>query len=194
MQKDERRISSDLRRVFRGFASTVSIVSVRGEDGNRGMTATAVSSVSMDPPSLLVVVNRSSGMYRTMLECKYFCINILGKEQIEHSHVFGGAAPMDERFEWGDWRLSSHDVPYLCEAQANIFCEKAHILDVGTHTIFVGTAYQMAIGDATSPLIYLNGAYYGVEHVSARPLGAALKGSLAPVNDTTRKDHHGRRL
>ncbi len=159
MPPDHNRISSDYRRALRGFAATVSIVSVRTAKGNAGITVTAVSSVSMEPPSLLVVVNAASSMHSSLVEASRFCINILGAEHVEHSRTFGTPMPMDERFEAGDWRLSADDVPYLCEAQANIFCEKAEAFTYGTHTVFVGRVYQLAIGDAICPLIYLNGRY-----------------------------------
>ncbi|WP_342132588.1 flavin reductase family protein [Hydrogenophaga sp. OTU3427] len=153
------RISSDYRRALRGFASTVCIVSARTAAGNCGITVTAVSSVSMDPPSLLVAVNESSSMHARLLEASHFCINILGAEQVQHSANFGSPLSMEERFEIGDWRLSADDVPYLCEAQANIFCKKADSPKFGTHSLFIGCVYQLAIGDEIAPLMYLNGKY-----------------------------------
>lgn len=184
MPPDHNRISSDYRRALRGFAATVSIVSVRTAKGNAGITVTAVSSVSMEPPSLLVAVNASSAVHASLAEASRFCINILGADHAEHSRTFGTPMPMDERFEAGDWRLSADDVPYLCEAQANIFCEKAESLTFGTHTVFVGRVYQLAIGDAISPLIYLNGRYLRLAESAAGHAtapGSAAGAAIVPV-------------
>ena len=181
MPPDHNRLSSDFRRALRGFAATVSIVSVRTAGGNAGITVTAVSSVSMDPPSLLVVVNAASTMHPPLAETSRFCINILGAEHVTHSQTFGTPMPMDERFEAGDWRLSADDVPYLCEAQANIFCEKAESFTFGTHTVFVGRVYQLAIGDAISPLIYLNGRYLRLADAAPDLERAAPRAAAEPA-------------
>ncbi|WP_296558894.1 flavin reductase family protein [Pigmentiphaga sp.] len=195
MSANENRISTDFRRALRGFAATVSIVSARDRAGNHGITVTAVSSVSMDPPSLLVVVNRSGGMHAALAEGERFCINILGTEQVEHSRLFGKSMPMGERFEHGDWRLSADDVPYLNEAQANIFCRRVSQLDVGTHTVFVGTVYRLAIGDAISPLIYLNGEYLGLDDEAGAGLVTASPPAAAAVRSSTSHPslHHAHR-
>lgn len=160
------RISDDYRRALRGFAATVSIVSSRTGLQNYGITVTAVSSVSMMPPSLLVAVNESSSIHKSLMASERFCINILGHEQAPHSKAFGTPLAMEDRFEFGDWRLSADDVPYLAEAQANIFCRKVDAHRYGTHSLFLGEVYQLAIGDEISPLIYLNGKYLSVQQLA----------------------------
>lgn len=160
------KISDDYRRALRGFAATVSIVSSRTGLQNFGITVTAVTSVSMMPPSLLVAVNENSSIHKSLLASECFCINLLGHEQAPHSRTFGTPLAMEDRFEFGDWRLSSDDVPYLAEAQANIFCRKADTHRFGTHSMFLGEVYQLAIGDDISPLIYLNGKYLSVQQLA----------------------------
>jgi len=160
------RISDDYRRALRGFAATVTIVSSRTGLHNFGITVTAVTSVSMMPPSLLIAVNASSSIHKSLLASERFCVNILGHEHEAHSRMFGSPQAMEDRFEFGDWRLSPDDVPYLAEAQANIFCRKVDTHAFGTHSIFLGEVYQLAIGDEISPLIYLNGKYLSVDRLT----------------------------
>ncbi len=162
-QDQAERIANDFRRVLRGFAATVNIVSSRDGFNNYGMTATAVTSVSMDPPSLLVAVNERSSMHPVLCTAPRFCINILGSGQARHSSVFGAPGPMAERFEFGDWRLSPDDVPYLADAQANIFCTRVDAHKFGTHSIVVGQVYQLAVGESYAPLVYLDGRYVSIE-------------------------------
>ncbi len=160
------KVSDDYRRALRGFAATVSIVSSRTGLQNFGITVTAVTSVSMMPPSLLVAVNESSSIHKSLLASERFCINLLGHEQAPHSRAFGTPLSMEDRFEFGDWRLSADDVPYLAEAQANIFCRKVDTHQFGTHSMFLGEVYQLAIGDDIAPLIYLNGKYLSVQQLA----------------------------
>lgn len=161
------RISDDFRRALRGFAATVSVISTRHARQNFGITVTAVSSVSMMPPSLLVAVNERSSIHAALQGASRFCVNILGHEQERHSQAFGTPLAMEDRFELGDWRLSGDDVPYLADAQANIFCEKVDTHRYGTHSLFIGQVVQLAIADNVSPLMYLNGKYLRVAQTQA---------------------------
>ncbi len=160
---DKSKIANDFRRVLRGFAATVNIVSTRDGFSNYGMTATSVTSVSMDPPSLLLAVNERSVIHPVLCKTDKFCINILGSGQSKYSTLFGTPCPMSERFEFGDWRLSPDDIPYLADAQANIFCNKVEAKKFGTHTILIGEVFQLAVGETFSPLVYLDGRYVSLE-------------------------------
>jgi flavin reductase (DIM6/NTAB) family NADH-FMN oxidoreductase RutF len=153
------RISDEYRRALRGFAATVTIVSSRTGMQNYGITVTAVTSVSMMPPSLLIAVNAKTSIHASLLESAAFCVNILGQEQQFQSQLFGSPNSLEDRFDQGDWRLSPDDVPYLADAQANIFCRKVDTHRFGTHSMFIGQVYQLAIGDDIAPLMYLNGNY-----------------------------------
>lgn len=159
-------VADDFRRVLRGFAATVNIVSTKQGYDNYGMTATAVTSVSMDPPSLLVAINERSSMHNIVCTVDYFCVNVLGSGQAKYSTLFGKPGPMQDRFEHGDWRLSPHDVPYLADAQANVFCKRVDSHKFGTHSIIIGEVVQVAIGQHYAPLVYLDGRYVSVENAS----------------------------
>ena len=153
------RISDEYRRALRGFAATVTIVSSRTGLQNYGITVTAVTSVSMMPPSLLIAVNEKTSIHPSLMAGTHFCVNLLGQEQQFQSQLFGSPASLEDRFDQGDWRLSPDDVPYLADAQANIFCRKVDTHRFGTHSLFIGQVYQLAIGDDIAPLMYLNGRY-----------------------------------
>ncbi len=120
----------------------------------------------MAAASLLVAVTDSCSIHKSLLASERFCINLLGHEQAPHSRAFGTPLSMEDRFEFGDWRLSADDVPYLAEAQANIFCRKVDTHQFGTHSMFLGEVYQLAIGDDIAPLIYLNGKYLSVQQLA----------------------------
>ena len=146
------------RSAMRRFTSTVTVITT-GQDGQRhGMTATAVSSVSMDPPSLLVCVNRSGRLFELLESCERFCVNVLHSEHVAVSRVF--AEPNSaERFTYGDWQTSAHGIPYLADAQVTVFCAKSLAVPYGSHCVFFGNVEDIKLRDDVAPLLYQNGSY-----------------------------------
>lgn len=152
-------IGTSFRAAMRRIASTVTIVTA--SDGNRrhGMTMTAVSSLSMEPPSMIVCVNQSSFLHDILVSARHFCVNVLKHDQAEVSTAFSGALPPEERFSVGEWLTHPAGMKYLGSAQANIVCHKVAAVPFGTHTIFIGTAQEVFLNDDTRPLLYRNAAY-----------------------------------
>jgi flavin reductase (DIM6/NTAB) family NADH-FMN oxidoreductase RutF len=152
-------ISASFRAAMRRIASTVTIVT--SSDGGRrhGMTMTAVSSLSIDPPSMIVCVNRSTFLYDILTSARHFCVNVLKHDQVEVSTAFSGAMPPEERFMVGNWAKHYAGVDYLATAQANIVCRKVAAVPFGTHTIFIGTAEEVALNEDDRPLLYRNAVY-----------------------------------
>ncbi len=144
---------------MRRIASTVTIITSSDHDRHHGMTVTAVTSVSMDPPSLLVCLNNRTRLHDIMGQARRFCVNVLHNEQAELSAAFSGALPPEERFERGAWRKAEDGLGFLEDAQANIFCRKVAAIPYGTHTIFIGEVVDVHLGEAVEPLIYQNATY-----------------------------------
>jgi flavin reductase (DIM6/NTAB) family NADH-FMN oxidoreductase RutF len=155
-------VSQLFRQAMRRFPAAVTVVTARGKvqgkDTDCGMTATAVTSLSMDPPSLLVCVNRNSSFHSIIEESDTFCVNVLREGQHQISSNFGGAKPADERFSEGDWR-EEQGLLYLADAQAAIFCKKGAVFMHSTHTIVVGEATGLILHDTVAPLLYVDGRY-----------------------------------
>lgn len=146
------------RLAMRCMAATVTIISTKRAGGQFGMTATSVVSVSMEPPSLLVCINRRASIHQPLIEAKAFCVNILSENQAEHCSIFSGASSGSDRFLFGTWG-EEVGLPYLDQAQANIFCVTDRQIDYGTHTIFIGRVHRARIAGHVSPLVYLNGGF-----------------------------------
>lgn len=151
--------SRQFRNVMRRFAATVSIISVGSGANCRGMTATSVASLSMEPPALLVCVNRSAAMRDCLDIGARFCVNVLNESQAELSDAFGGKAPGEKHFRIGGWQQCASGLPYLDTAQANVFCIVDELFEYATHTIFVGKVYHSRYHETINPLIYLDGNY-----------------------------------
>jgi flavin reductase (DIM6/NTAB) family NADH-FMN oxidoreductase RutF len=155
--------SDELRETFklalRRFPAAVSVITSADRDRRHGMTATAVTSLSLDPPSLIVCINQSTLLHDIMLLARRFCVNVLRREQAALSSAFSGAVPAEERFGLGNWMTSAEGVTYLADAQINIFCKKAAAVPYGTHTIFIGEAETVKVRDPIEPLIYQDATY-----------------------------------
>jgi flavin reductase (DIM6/NTAB) family NADH-FMN oxidoreductase RutF len=150
------------RSAMRRLASTVSVVTTRCGNDDFGMTASTVTSVSVHPPALLVCVNKSAAFHRAITSSDTFCVNILSAGHNEVSAAFSSGRAIKERFRVGNWLLDA-DIPYLKDAQANIFRGRANLFEHGTHSIIVGEVYQLMLNGAVSPLIYVDGRYAAVE-------------------------------
>jgi flavin reductase (DIM6/NTAB) family NADH-FMN oxidoreductase RutF len=103
-------LEGDFRKAMRSLASAVSIVSTAHDDRRFGMTATAVCSLSMQPPTLLVCVNQSTSLHHPLLSAGRFCINILHADQDELARTFGQKG-IEDRFANGNWQVDDRGVP-----------------------------------------------------------------------------------
>ncbi len=157
-------VSEDLVRDFKGAmrrrASTVTIITASDKDGRYGMAATAVSSVTTEPPTLLVCINRSASIHNPIAESERFCVNMLG---CEHQHLvptFSGAAKGESRFAEGEWDAGYGDLPCLDGALASVMCEVRHAVEYGSHTIFIGEVTHVRLPVSTTPLVYRDGGFF----------------------------------
>lgn len=151
--------AAGFRGAMRRLASGVAIVVARGEGAPVGMAATSITSLTMDPPAVLVCVNQAAGIHACLSPGCPISINILSRHQRDVSAAFGGAVARERRFEVGQWIMDDHDLPMLDEAQANLTCTIDSITPFGTHSIVVARVEAVRLSEAVDPLIYQDGAY-----------------------------------
>ncbi len=144
---------------MRRLASSVSVVSTTNGSDRHAMAATSVTSLSMDPPSLLVCVNKSTAMHEVLDEGVDFCINVLSQEQAEVSSACGGKLKGEERFTVGNWKEVDSGLPYLADAQSIVMLEQDGRYEYGSHTIFIGKVKEVKNSEEINPLIYVDGRY-----------------------------------
>ena len=145
---------------MRHVAATVYAVTTgRGAD-RFGILATAVSSLSFDPPSLLVCVNRSASLHDPLACADVFAVNILGQGNRNIAEQFM-RAPNEERFTVGDWQ-DVHGAPVLASAQSSVVCKRAHCHQFGTHSIFIGELIAAHHRDNAAPLTYYDRHYIDI--------------------------------
>jgi flavin reductase (DIM6/NTAB) family NADH-FMN oxidoreductase RutF len=114
-------IAAQTKLALRRLASAVAVVTCRDEQTRHAMTATAVNAMSMQPPSMIVCVNRSAAFHAAISRASDFAINILHRNQVEISMGCGGKARGEDRFDYGDWGEET-GVPVLTDAQARVVC------------------------------------------------------------------------
>ena len=151
---------SDFKAAMRRLAATVTIVSVRNGDQRHGMAATAVTSLTTDPPSLLACVNKSASIHDPIVESGGFCVNLLA---CEHHHLvptFSGKEKGEQRFAFGEWGVGDMDIPYLVGAQASIFCKVDKTVSYHSHTIFIGAVRRIQMTEDVAPLVYQDGGFF----------------------------------
>ena len=156
---DPAALLDDFRQAMRGVASTIHIVTLLVDGAPKGMTATAVSSLSMEPPSLLVCMNESVSMHGAMAGVEWFCVNVLCSRHVSVAKTFSDSRLRDVRFETGEWSIDDEHAPRLADAQAAMLCKRVGHHRFGTHSIFLGEVCKVWLHGAPDPLIYLDGAF-----------------------------------
>jgi flavin reductase len=155
------------RSAMRHVAATVYAVTTGHGGGRYGILATAVSSLSFDPPSLLVCVNRSASLHGPLASAEIFGVNVLGLGNRDVAEHFMSCSA-EERFAVGDWE-EVHGTPVLATAQSSFVCRRRHCHEFGTHTIFIGELIAANHRKNSAPLTYYDRHYVDIneapEHV-----------------------------
>jgi 4-nitrophenol 2-monooxygenase / 4-nitrocatechol 4-monooxygenase, reductase component len=149
------------RDVIGRFASGVTVITTTAEDGDdHGTTASAVSSLSMDPPMLLVCLNRTSDTRTAILESGVFGVNILAEHQGQVAYQF--ARKGQDKFAGVGIRRGRTGVPLVANALAHLECEVEETVTGGTHTVFLARVKEAA-GQEGAPLTYFRGRFGRLE-------------------------------
>ena len=151
-------IKDNFRLAMRRYIYSVSIMSNKDNaDNPNAITVSSVTSISMNPPSLLICINKSSRIHNSIELGSKFCINLLNNEQEDISNICSDEDMYDQRFKDKNWNLE--DIPFLQNAQANIFCKVDKLTSYHTHTIVIGLVEDAKYADEISTLTYVDGEY-----------------------------------
>ena len=150
--------TESFRDVLRNWASGVTVVTTRAGDKMHGMTVSAFTSVSLDPPLVLVCASQSSTTHGVIEEGGLFTVNILAAHQADISSVFASSKNEDSRLESVSWSVGETGAPLIDEALVCLECRVTSAHQEGSHTIYVGQVEAVHTTDA-EPLMYYQGAY-----------------------------------
>lgn len=150
------------RQVLGRFATGVTVVTVCKGDMLRGMTANAFSSVSLDPPLVLVSVDKKTDTHTLLMESDAFCVNILAEHRRDWSDWWAGKAPRDvDQFTDKPYTTKATGSPVLEDCLGYIDCKVWARYDGGDHTLFVGEVQEASINDDPNlkPLLFFASQY-----------------------------------
>lgn len=157
--------SAEFRSAMRSLAGGVSVISVgRGSDIS-GMTVTSVTSLSVEPATLLVSVNRLSSSFPLLQRYRAFGVNILTAEQLDIAERFAGKGGLKgaERFAGAEWVTRATGVPLLAGSLASIECDVEEVIERHSHAIVIGRVRDVLTSVPTTALTYWNGQYVAID-------------------------------
>lgn len=172
-QTEKISVRSDFRSAMSQAVTGVNIVTTDGPEGRYGLTVSAVSSVSAEPPMLLVCVNQKSVAGSAIEANGSFAINVLAAGQQSAAETFSGSDAHGQAYAFNDedWTTAVTKSPVLQGAVANFDCKIEAVIPAATHTIFIGRVQTTRACPGT-PLLYTSRSY-------GRPLRQAIQRSRA---------------
>jgi flavin reductase (DIM6/NTAB) family NADH-FMN oxidoreductase RutF len=178
--------ASDFRNAMRQLTGGVSVITAgKGRDIS-GMTVTSVSSLSVEPASLIVSLNRESSSWPLVKRYGFFGVSILTSDQIDIAERFTGKGGLKgaDRFTGAQWITQASGVPLLDGALAAIDCEVEDVIERHSHAIVIGRVLDVTVSARTAALAYWQGRYVAIDQDED---AAKLAEVSVPVRKTGRK-------
>ncbi len=149
--------SDDFRNALSRFASGVTVVTTCGTDGKQnGLTVSAFCSVSLEPPLVLICIEKAAAGNKVIADSMVFAVNILSDHQAPLSEHF--ASPIEDRMKTIDFTIGRLGLPIISDSLCTLECSVKHFYDGGDHTIFVGQVEYVEFRE-NDPLIYFRSGY-----------------------------------
>ena len=156
-------IKEDFRLALRELVYPVCVVSAHNDETkvNHAITVSSVTSLSFDPPSILVCINKDSRIHSSLKKDSYFNVSFLSSSQSEISNLCGTDELSDKRFENEFWDFKN-DVGFIKNSQSVISCVVKEITSYGSHSVFIGNVIEVIKNNDTKPLLYGKGDYLDI--------------------------------
>lgn len=156
-------LQTEFRNAMAQLGSAVSVITTDGPAGKFGFTASAVCSVTDQPPTLLVCMNRHSFANDHFKQNGTLCVNVLSGEHQDLSGVFANASLRSEqRFGYDNWQVLSSGAPVLSSSVASFDCIIDTCHEVGSHTVFYCQVQAIRISEQPRGLVYFNRRYHTI--------------------------------
>ena len=156
-------LQAEVRNAMAQLGSAVTVITTDGPAGKFGFTASAVCSVTDQPPTLLVCMNRNSFANDHFKQNRALCVNVLSGDHQTLSGIFANASLRSEqRFCHDSWQVLSSGAPVLSSAVASFDCLIDTCHEVGSHTVFYCQVQAIRISEPPRGLVYFNRRYHAV--------------------------------
>jgi flavin reductase (DIM6/NTAB) family NADH-FMN oxidoreductase RutF len=155
---------TDLRRAAGQFATGITIVTVSSPVGPHGMTANSFTSVSLEPPLLLVSIDLRRRAHGFLKRAERFAISVLSEEHRELSSRFAGQQGEERQDTFADvpHTLTADGLPLLSGALAHFICRRFAVYPAGDHSLFLGQVEELSYQAGLAPLLYFGGRYHAI--------------------------------
>ena len=150
--------SEKFKQVLGCWATGVTIVTAKHQDEIHGMTVSACSEVSLDPPLVLVCADRSSDTHGVIARGEVFAVNLLAAGQHDLSNRFARSKDEHLRFEGLERKQGATGCPHIPDALATLDCRVVQAVEAGDHVIYIGRVEAAEALDH-EPLLYFRGRY-----------------------------------
>lgn len=152
----------EFRAALSRFPSGVTVVTTRDRNGTlHGITVSAFCSVSLDPPMVLVCIEKTTSSHSALSATGVFVVNILSEHQRDLSEHF--ASQLTNKFSNVNYKTGIDGLPVLNDVAASLECRVEQAYEGGDHTIFLGAVEEVTVNDVR-PLAYLHGDYRAIPH------------------------------
>ncbi len=152
-------ISACLRLALRSLVRPVAVVTAEHDGERYAMAATAFCEVSMDPPSMLVCVNRTNSTYKAIAGGADIGLNLLSEDQVDISNNCASATTSAGKFAAGSWIHAEGKPPRLADGLAAMVLRPRQVVDQGTHTVVIGEVIDIDCWRNRAPLAFHEGGY-----------------------------------
>jgi flavin reductase (DIM6/NTAB) family NADH-FMN oxidoreductase RutF len=177
----------ELRTAFGSFMTGVTIVTTAGIDGQpRGFTANSFTSVSLEPPLLMICIGKSAASMEVFRQARGFAVNILAEQQKDTSVLFASKRP--DKFEAARWRPGPFGNPLIEGSAAWFDCARYQVIDAGDHIVLMGHIEAFSYSDA-NPLGYARGHYItlGLEQAAVNAASSSSRTVVGAILESDSK-------
>ncbi len=147
-------IKEELRKVMRVYPQGVTVVSFRKDNTFYGITVSAFTSISLEPPLIMISISKQSKIHDLIIEAEYFVVNFLAEDQKIVSDIFAGRVNVINRFEVVKYFFDITGCPIIKGVRAYLECKKYKVYDGGDHSIILGEVINAKKLNDKPPLVY----------------------------------------
>ena len=156
-------IKSGLKHVMRVYPQGVTVATTQLPGGPTGITVSSFTSVSLEPPLVLISIAKSSALHDPFRDAKHYAINFLADDQKSVSDRFAGRTQARDRFEGIQFTRGATGSPVIAGARATIECRAWRVYEGGDHSILVGEVVAAKTLNSKRPLVYYSQQYTTTE-------------------------------
>ena len=151
-------LQNEFRIGMRKYIYSVSVISNAQSNGTRNaITVSSITSISIDPPSIITCINKKSSIHESLVPNSEFCINLLNEKQQDIAEICSDPNKINERFKNIEWIGSKP--PIMKNALVNIICKVDKIVGYKTHSVVIGLVQKIKHSEYKNPLTYQDGMY-----------------------------------